>query len=73
MISTEQKIQASGVDTQTYFADLNFEAAKTQITDLLTEEQKGGREMLNAAEIDMRARTIAKELEKTFMQNEIEY
>ena len=59
VISTEQKIQASGVDTQTYFADLNFEAAKTQITDLLTEEQKGGREMLNAAQINMRARTIA--------------
>ena len=61
VISTEQKIQASGVDTQTYFADINFEAAKTQLTDLLTEEQKGGREMLNAAEIEMRARTIAED------------
>jgi len=61
VISTEQKIQASGVDAQTYFTDLNFEAAKTQLIDLLTEEQKGGREMLNMAEIDMRARTIAED------------
>jgi len=61
-INTEQQIQNSGGDAESYFEDQNFEAAKTQLIDLLTEEQKGGREMLNMAEIDMRARTIARDM-----------
>ena len=61
-INNEQQIQASGGNAESYFADQNFSAAKTQLMDTLTEEQIGGPQQLNMREIDIRARAIARDM-----------
>lgn len=59
VINTEQQIQQSGKGAFAYFSDLNFEAAKAKAIEVLTLEQKGGRELLNEDEINIMARQIA--------------
>ena len=59
VINTEQQIQQSGKGVFAYFSDLNFEAAKAKAIEVLTLEQKGGRELLNEDEINIMARQIA--------------
>jgi len=62
-INNEQQIQsAAGGNAEAWFEDQNFEAAKTQLMDTLTEEQIGGPQQLNMREIDIRARAIARDM-----------